>query len=95
MNAKTTFHLLDFFKFVSNLSSRFNDPLYWNNLGQIKSFPSITVIYFNPIINYLSAYTINISANLIMNECSSKTIHPSIHKQCSEMNFAVYNHFIF
>ena len=95
MNAKTTFQLLDFFKLVSNLSSRFNDPVYWNNLGQIKFFPSITVIYFNQIINYLSPFTINISFNLIMNECSLRTIHPSICKQRSKMNFAIYKHFIF
>ncbi|MFV5686682.1 hypothetical protein ACM55I_14700 [Flavobacterium sp. GB2R13] len=95
MNAKITFHLLDFFKFVSNLSSRFYGLVYWNNLDQIESFPSLIDIYFNQIINSLSVFTINISSNLIMNECSLRTIHPSICKQRSKMNFAIYKHFIF
>jgi hypothetical protein len=95
MNTKITFYLLDFFKFVSNLSSRFKGLVYWNNLDQIESFPSLIDIYFNQIINCLSVFTINISSNLIMNECSLRTIHPSIQEQRSKMNFAIYKHFIF
>ncbi|KIA82320.1 hypothetical protein OA85_16880 [Flavobacterium sp. AED] len=92
MNAKITFYLLDFFKFMSNLSFRFDGLVYWNNLSQIES---LIDIYFNQIINFLSAFTINISSNLIMNECSLRKIHPSIRKQRSKMNFAIYKHFIF
>ncbi|MFV5700014.1 hypothetical protein ACM55H_16760 [Flavobacterium sp. ZT3R17] len=95
MNTKITFHLLDFFKFMSNLSSRFDGLVCWNNLSKIESFTSLIDIYFNQIINFLSAFTINISSNLIMNECSLRTIHPSICKQHSKMNFAIYKHFIF